>query len=110
MSGLHWRGSEIKAAAPEVARAAIDEVTKAAAEDAAHEHWWNARRGERGLAGQIEHEPAVTIGTETVGKFGSTARRGFYGLFLERREPWLRPAADRVFPTLARVISAKWRL
>lgn len=36
-----------------------------------------------------------------VAEFGATKRRGDYALMLERMRPYLRPVADRVFPSFA---------
>ena len=97
-----WHGDEIVARIERAAREAIDETTADAAEDAKGSHWWAVGRGQ--LGDEIKSEPARREGHEIVGKFGTTQRRGFYGLFLERRTPFLRPAADRVFPQLAQRI------
>jgi hypothetical protein len=94
-----WRGKAITAAVVAASKAAIDETTEQAAEAARASHGWSNRTGQ--LEGEVVSEPAQRVGGETVGKFGSTMRRGFYGLFLERRTPFLRPAADQTFRTLA---------
>lgn len=95
-----WNGPQVTRKLLEAAREAIDETTQDAGRQAAAsvEH----RTGR--LAEETISEPAVIEGGRARGKFGSTQRRGFYGLFVERRQPYLRPAADISFPTLARRI------
>lgn len=109
LGGTHvkWLGDLIAAEAIEAAKIAIDEITHAAAEDAQQTHWWNNRTGD--LERNTFAEPAELTPEGTVrGRFGSSLRReGFYGLFLERKEPWLRPAADRHFKNLKRVLRGK---
>lgn len=108
---IEWLGGILTARIEAAAMAAIDEATHAAADDAKDSHWWQARRGSDGLEGQIIAEPAKPEPGRVVGRFGATLRRdGFYGLFLELREPFLRPAADRHFPTLPALIRGrtKW--
>lgn len=102
MTLTSWHGDEIAARIERATRAAIDETTAEAAEDAKGSHWWQVGHGQ--LGGEIKSEPAERVGREVVGKFGTTQRRGFYGLFLERRTPFLRPAADRAFPELRKRI------
>lgn len=102
---LTWRGPEVLAAVREATREAIDETTEEAAKDAAASHWWRNRSGL--LEANIEHEPADRFGRTVRGRFGTTRRQGFYGLFLERRTPFLRPAADRNFPRLAQRIRGR---
>lgn len=99
MTRVTWRGDAVKARVVAASQAAIDETTAEAARHAEGSHWWRGRSGQ--LGGEIKAEPSKRSGREVVGKFGSTMRRGFYGLFLERRTPFLRPAADQVFPRLA---------
>lgn len=112
--GTHvtWLGDLVAERIAIAATAAIDEATKGAADDAAQTHWWQAQRGQAGLEGQIIAEPAKPGAPgEIVGRFGSSLRKdGFYGLFLERRMPFLRPAADRHFPRLPLLIRGrtKW--
>jgi len=102
---VDWRGQQIVDRLLEAAREAIDEImgedVQQAASAAPH------RTGR--LAEEIVSEPAVIDGGKVRGKFGSTQRRGFYGLFLERQRPFLRPAADVLFPTLARRIKERLR-
>lgn len=98
-SKVVWLGDEVKARMVEKALAAVSLTTKAAADEARQNHWWSSRTGN--LEGNVISTPAVIEAGLVKSKFGATLRReGFYGLFLERRIPWLRPAADRVFPTL----------
>jgi len=94
-----WFGERILERKLETARLAIDEITEEAAADAQGSHWWKNRTGN--LEGHIISEPAKREGSVVTGKFGATSREAFYGLFLERRTPFLRPAADRTFPRLA---------
>jgi hypothetical protein len=98
-----WNGPEIARKLLEDAREAIDETTEEAARQAAASAPHRTGR----LAEETISEPAVIEGDKARGKFGSTQRRGFYGLFLERRQPFLRPAADATFPTLARRIKGR---
>lgn len=110
-SRVVWLGDRIALRLAAAAAEAINEATHAAAEDAASNHWWEAQRGSDGLQGQILSTPAKPEGARVVGKFGSSIRKaGFYGLFLERRQPFLRPAADRHFPKLPLLIrkGTKW--
>lgn len=100
---VDWRAQQIVERLLEAAREAIDETTAAAAQQAAVAASHRTGR----LAEETISEPAVVEGGKARGKFGSTRRRGFYGLFLERRRPFLRPAADAVFPTLARRIKGR---
>lgn len=103
-----YRGDELKRRVADATREAIDETTEDAAENARASHWWHARRGSSGLEGEIQNEPARLVSpTRTRGRVGTTAREGFYGLFLERRTPFLRPGADIAFPRLAKRIREK---
>lgn len=106
---VEWLGNWVEAKVVAATKAAIDETTNAAAEDAKEHHWYANRTGS--LEKNTFAAPAVIEGPRIVGKFGSSMRReGFYGLFLERRTPWLRPAADRHFHELPVRIRAglKW--
>lgn len=98
---IEWHGPAISAKVRRASMAAIDEITGEAAEDAAGSHWWANRT--TNLEAQIKNEDAQPTTRGAKGKFGST-RRGFYGLFHERRTPFLRPAGDRNFPKLAAAI------
>lgn len=102
---VHWRGKVVYSAVLAATKAAIDETTDDAARAAQGSHSWGSRTGQ--LESEIVSEPAKRTLGETVGKFGSTMVRGFYGLFLERRTPFLRPAADKVFPQLAKRIKRR---
>lgn len=94
-----WYGNEIKAAVLAASIAAVDETTQAAADEAEQDHWWRNRTDQ--LEEETIMEPARPDGRGVVGRFGTTRKRGFYGLFLELQRPFLRPVADRIFPTLA---------
>jgi hypothetical protein len=102
---LDWNGDAILAEVAEAARAAIDETTQAVDDDATTSHWWRNRSGY--LQRKIVTEDAVINGHRVRGSVGATysgtkgVRSAFYGLFLEYKLPWLRPAADRNFHTLA---------
>jgi hypothetical protein len=96
---IDWRGTYVLESVRRATQAAVDDTTKDAAAVAKASHWWAARTGD--LTGQIVNEPARRFGPKIRGRFGSTKTRGFYGLFLERRTPFLRPASDIVFRTLA---------
>ena len=97
---LIWKGDELLRKLERVVPDAIDETTDEAAKHAKSTHWWGSRRGR--LQGEIVNEPAKRFGaTRWSGKFGSTQQRGFYGLILEYRHPFLRPAADATFKHLA---------
>lgn len=102
---VDWRAQQIVDALLDAAREAIDETTADAAQQAAQA----APRRTGRLAEETVSEPAVVEAGKARGKFGSTQRRGFYGLFLERRRPYLRPAADIAFPTLARRIRERFQ-
>lgn len=106
---LEWYGDAIREEIVVAARHSIDETTDEAAHIAATEHGWVSRSGN--LEKQTISERAVVKGPFITGRFGATyddgmkgIRSGFYGLFLEYRRPWLRPAADRTFPLLAQRI------
>jgi hypothetical protein len=100
-----WNGDTIVQRVAEAARMAIDETLDEADADASSSHWWRNRTGN--LEVNIVTERARRFGYHIRGRFGTTYsgvkghRSGFYGLFLEYRTPFLRPAADRAFPTLA---------
>lgn len=105
-----WRGPQVAARVEAATKQAIDAITERAAEDAQANHWWQNRTGE--LESNIIAEPAERRADgRVVGRFGTSLRReGFYGLFLERRQPFLRPAADRNFPALPLEIRARMML
>lgn len=103
---VEWLGDEIAAWMLVKAEEAVTEVVEAAAEEARRNHWWSNRTGD--LESNVIAEPAKPKGLLVEGKFGSSLRReGFYGLFLERKTPWLRPAADRTFPLLRAAIKRR---
>lgn len=104
---IDWKGAAVIAKITRATHEAIDETTQAAADVAKSEHDWQRKSGE--LEANTIIRPAQQEGpTQITGKFGSTNREGgFYGLFQEMREPWLRPAADKEFPKLAERIAEK---
>jgi hypothetical protein len=116
MSILDWRGGSIMDQIGDAVCEAIDETTEAAAARAAstpldlplHQaagYWWfdiSAR-----VESTVTNEPAHIEGSTASGRFGTTQRRGGYGLFEERVFPFLRPAADAEFPRLAERIREK---
>lgn len=110
---LDWNGDKLLARVAQAAADAIDETTKATDDDASMTHWWDNRTGygER----HIVTEPAHPVGDRIVGRVGATysgqksVRSAFYLLFLEYKFPWLRPAGDRQFPTLAARIRGRLR-
>jgi hypothetical protein len=111
---LNWNGDRVRARLVVASRAAISETLQAADDDASQSHSWQTRKG------QLEEEIVTTSvevhGSRMRGFFGTTRRRGFYGLFHEEgtvhefARPFLRPAADRTFPSLAGRIARKLRL
>ena len=104
---MDWNGDRLSQKVAQASRLAIDETLREADADATASHWWKNRTGN--LEIQIVTERAHRIpGNRIAGRFGTTyfggkkgKRSGFYGLFLEYRRPFLRPAADRTFPRLA---------
>lgn len=103
---LDWQGDKVVERVLNATRESVDESTEEAARVAAGSHWWRSRTGN--LDSQIVNEPAVRTGNTAVkGRFGSTRDKGFYGLFLERRNAFLRPAADSVFPRLVARIRSR---
>lgn len=107
---LTWNGDKVRRRVNLAAKDAIDETLEQAAKDAQGNHWWANRSGS--LEGNIVVEPAtVDARGQVSGRFGTSLRRaGFYGLFLERKTPFLRPAADREFPHLGRRIRVRLSL
>lgn len=105
---LEWHGARLRSEVVEASRAAINETLKEADADASSSHSWMNRTDQ--LEEEIVVEKATIVGDKVVGRFGTTRRRGFYGLFHELgtmheiARPFLRPAADRTFPTLAEKI------
>lgn len=108
-TSFEWNGDKLIERLEQAATESVDEVLQECAADAEASHWWLARKGDDGLEGQIITEAASSDGTSISGRFGTTQRsNGFYGLFLEYRTPFLRPAADRHFPTLPSRIRGKF--
>lgn len=105
MEVVRWYGEQVSKAVKDATIAAIDELTAEAAEEAKESHWWRNRSDH--LEGEIKSEPAKLVDGKPQGRFGTTMKRGFYGLFLERQTPFLRPAADAVFPKLTERIRAR---
>lgn len=110
---LEWDGDQLLERVTRAAIAAVNDTTQAADDDASASHWWKNRTGNLEL--QTITESAKLIGSRVVGSFGTTysgtkgVRSGFYGLFLEYKFPFLRPAADRQYPTLAERIRGRLR-
>lgn len=101
-----WHGDEITLNTIAATAEAINDTTEAAVSAAKQSHWWK-NQGHH-LENQITSSPAeVGQQGQIVGKFGTTRRRGFYGLFLERKHMFLRPAADATFPSLPSRIRAR---
>jgi nitrate reductase alpha subunit len=104
-ASLDWDGDKLLARVAEAARVSINETLRETDAVASSSHWWHNRTG-YGEA-HILVEEAKVEGTRVSGKVGATysgqkgVRSAFYLLFAEYRTPWLRPAGDRVFPTLA---------
>jgi hypothetical protein len=118
-----WHGDELADRVERAAREAVNETVDDARDDAKATHPWKVdpelrrlRKGGRlvnpNLEGQIVSEHAE-VGPNPTAAFGTTRRKGFYGLFHELSTvhehafPFLRPAADRAFPTLAARIKEK---
>lgn len=99
---VKWYGDQVLAKVERATVAAIDEVTAEAADDARSNHWFASESGR--LEANTQNEPAERTQRGIRGRFGFTSRGGFYGLFLERKTPILRPAGDRAFPKLAGAI------
>ena len=111
MSRLEWNGDRLIERLRAAAREAVDETVDAARDDAAASHVWRNRKGQ--LEEEIVSEHADPGDLNPTGSFGTTRRRGFYGLFHEQgtkhehETPFLRPAADRHFIELADRIREK---
>jgi hypothetical protein len=108
---LDWRGDELVAKVRRAVEDSIDETVDAGRDDATETHPWHVdprfrrfrnikRPINPHLEDQIESEHVTPGSAVPTGRFGYTRRRGFYGLFLEFKFPTIRPAGDRVFPTL----------
>lgn len=110
---LEWNGDQLLERVTAAAREAVNETVDDARDDAAASHVWVNRTGQ--LEEEVVSEHADPADSNPTGRFGTTRRRGFYGLFHEEgtvREhatPFLRPAADRHFSTLAERIARRFR-
>lgn len=110
---LDWNGDALIAQLEQASREAVDEVVDEAADDARSSHVWANRTMQ--LEEEIVSEYAAIDDPNPTAKFGTTRRRGFYGLFHEDgtthefARPFLRPAADRLFPSLAEKIRRRLR-
>lgn len=114
---IDWRGDELVRRVRRAAVAGVNETVDAARDDAKATHPWkddpephtlkSGRRVQTDLERQIVSKHADPADPNPTGSFGTTRRGGFYGLFHEEgtehefARPFLRPAADREFPTLA---------
>lgn len=95
---IRWRGPEIEAKLTRSIPDAINETTRDAADQAQTSHWWKSHGH---LEPNTVHEDATRTGAhEWTGRFGARSHV-YWGLFLEYRQPWLRPAADSTFHQLA---------
>lgn len=110
---LDWRGAALVERVRAAATAGVNETVDAAADDARVSHEWLDRTGQ--LEEEIVTEHADNREANPRASFGTTRRRGFYGLFHEEgtehefARPFLRPAGDRNFPTLAERIRRRLR-
>lgn len=116
---VEMRGRALIEDVRSAARLAVNETVDAARDDAKATHdpeWVNRPTRWSKEGGQLEAElvskhavpeSRKVSGPDPSGSFGFTRRRGFVGLFHEigtvheHERPVLRPAAARVFPTLA---------
>lgn len=111
---LDWQGAKLVARVRAASVAAVNETVDAARDDAAVSHEWVNRNGQ--LEEEIVSEHATPGDPNPTARFGTTRRRGFYGLFHEEgtvhefARPFLRPAADRQFPSLAARIRRRLKL
>jgi hypothetical protein len=102
-SQFDWNGDDFIQHVEQAAREAINETVDAARDDAALSHEWVNRTMQ--LEEEIVSEHADPDARNPSAKFGTTRRRGFVGLFHEEgtvheyERPFIRPAADRQFPT-----------
>lgn len=107
-----WNGDKIIKRMERAAVAAVNETVDAARDDAKTSHTWENRTGQ--LEDEIISAHAVAGEPNPQASFGTTARRGFYGLFHEEgtvneiARPFLRPARDRAFPGLSRRIARRF--
>jgi hypothetical protein len=114
---LEWKGAELLARVTEAARSAVNETVDETRDDALATHPWKDDPRERRLSAggplvdpklelHIKSEHADPAAPNPKARVGYTRRSGFYGLFHElgtvheHAFPTLRPAADRVFPTV----------
>lgn len=116
MARVRFNTSKLSQNVERAAKEAIDETTKAAVtaargarmslppHEAAGHPWYGVTDR---VENEVRSEPARRVGGRIVGSFGATKRRGDYAFMLERMHPYLRPAAAREFPQLARRIGAK---
>lgn len=110
---LDWNGDQLISRVRSAARVGVNETVDAAADDARGTHEWANRTGQ--LEEEIVAEHADPAEPNPTARFGTTRRRGFYGLFHEEgtehefARPFLRPAADRQFPSLAARIRRRLR-
>jgi hypothetical protein len=102
-----WNDDKLREHIRAAALAAIDDITQAAAQEAQQNHWWRDNSGH--LKEETISESARVDANGVSGKFGTTQRRGFYGMFLEYQQPFLRPVADRVFPGLPDRLRARYQ-
>ena len=111
---LDWHGDKLLARVRAASVAGVNETVDAARDDAAVSHEWVNRHGQ--LEEEIVSEHADPADANPNALFGTTVRRGFYGLFHEEgtvhefARPFLRPAADREFPSLAARIRRRLKL
>lgn len=110
---LNWNGDALIRRVRAAAVAGVNETVDAARDDARASHEWVNRTGQ--LEEEIVSEHADPAAPNPTARFGTTRRRGFYGLFHEEgtkheyERPFLRPAADRDFPSLAARIRRRLR-
>lgn len=106
-----WNGPAVVERVRGAARDAVNATLEEAAADAEASHPWVNRTGQ--LDAEIAVEHAKPGDSSPSGAFGTTRRRGFYGMFHElatrheHEHPFLRPAADRHFGTLAEKIKER---
>lgn len=102
---VEWYADVLLKRVRRASRLAVNDVVDAARDDAKASHEWVNRSGQ--LEEEIISEHATARQRNPTGRFGTTRRRGFYGLFHEEgtihehARPFLRPAADRHFRDLA---------
>lgn len=102
---LEWNGDALIQEVEDAARDSVNDTVDAAADDARVSHEWVNRNMQ--LEDEIKTEHAAPGDPNPSAKFGTTERRGFYGLFHEigtvheHERPFIRPAGDRHFPSLS---------